>query len=114
MKSTFFQRLDRYPPALIRLLARNPDGSVMTDTDIAKRGCRHQFAYAADWSGIPIEQADSFLSACRADPMDTNWVRRVNRLTKPSSTCRFTWLQRSPLWPQLKPILAVYAATLKK
>ena len=114
MSTLFFQRLRRYPPCLIRLLARNPNGTAMSDGDIVARGCRHQFGYAPSWDGIPVDQADAFLTACGADPLDTKWVRRVNRLTKADSTCRFTWLQRSALWPQFKTLLKVYMTTLKK
>lgn len=112
MTTRYFRRLAKYPPCLIRLLARNPNGSAMSNGDLASRGCRHFFDYATTWEGIPIDQADAYLRACGADPLDTNWCRRVNRMTKPNSTAKMIWLQRSPMWPIFKDILKVYVTTL--
>jgi hypothetical protein len=33
-------------------------------------------------------------------------------MTKPNSTTKMVWLQRSPMWPIFKDILKVYLTTL--
>lgn len=117
MNTKLFQRLRKFPPPLIRLLARSPTGAALSDQDLVARGCPlplvKSLPYLPSWDAVTIRDADVFLRACDADPMDTAWVRNVNRLTKPSTPTKWSWLRRAPHWAQLREILTVYARTLK-
>lgn len=118
MRTLYLKRLAKYPPCLVRLLARSKSGQALTDQEIVDRGCPLPIvktaSYESSWDNLTAYEIDRFLSACGADPLNTAWVRNTNRLTKPSTPTRWTWLRRAPHWPQLREVLTVYARALKK
>ena len=72
---TLLDRLNRYPPRLIRLLARKQHGQLpMSAADIALRGGLSvtrvkQISKARSWERIQIRTAQAFISGCGVDPM---------------------------------------------
>lgn len=112
---SLWSKLDRYPPVLIRLLAKNPDGTAMTDDQIGRHidpALVGWLSLKTNWSDVPVQHARSFISACRADLGDRNWVRRTNRYVKPDSNAKFTHLVNSPEWPRFKRLLAIYVSSI--
>jgi len=112
---TFWQKLDQYPPVLIRLLARSPEGVALTDEQIARGFDPALLAWLSvkkSWDDVPVQHVRGFLAACRADFNDRNWVRLNNRYTRRDSKAKFTHLLKSPEWPRFRVLLAVYAQIL--
>lgn len=107
---TLWQKLDRFPPVVIRLLARNPDGTAMTDREIAERGVRLSdvkgLSYLTDWDYVNTATARCFLGACNCDLEDPKVVRNLNRYLKRDP--KFTHLRRSPRFGEFKEMLSLW------
>lgn len=99
----FKQRLDRYPPILIRLLTTRGRGAekwVPTDRQIAEASglsmAQVKFvSYSTSWDSIPIATAYSFLMGCDIDLEKRRCFRRLEWMRRNG---RFTHLKKSPLW----------------
>lgn len=106
----FFELCDRFPPILVRLLARDKGGA-MTNKQIADamRACeprpRRMMAIQPEdefnfgWDFFSLEELRSFTRACHLDftsPRDLNRVETYLRKNggKPS----FKYLTKDPLW----------------
>lgn len=117
MRTRYAQRLAKYPPCLIRLLARSATGIALTDQALVDRGCPlpvvKALSYQTEWGSASLWDVDRFLSACGADPLNTKWVRNTNRLIKPSTPTQWSWVRRAPHWPAMREVLVIYARTLK-
>ncbi len=113
MKTRYLDKLRQYPPVMIRLMARNADGSAMTDAQIAGRGCPlgvvRMLSVSVSWR-LPLDDCDSFLHACGADPSNYRWVQNVSRLKKRAT--KWIWLQKSPEWLAFRELLRIYYTTL--
>ena len=71
-RMTFEQRIHSFPPILVRLLARFPDGTPMSLEEIALNGdFTHYEAMAiascTSWDGISVSDMIQFTAACRVD-----------------------------------------------
>lgn len=111
----FWQKLEKYPPVLVRLLARTPDGHALTDEQISATIDPALVAWLSvktNWNDVPIQHIKGFLFACRADLTDHRWVRLNNRYTSANSKAKFTHLVNSPDWPAYRKLLAIYAKYL--
>lgn len=104
----FKQRLDRYPPILIRLLAtqgrrrRGPAaaGAVLTDHDIASASGLplaevKRLSYSTSWAGIPVDVAYQFLAGCDIDLEKRRTFRRLEYMRRDG---HFRHLRQSPLF----------------
>lgn len=104
--SLFWERLDRYPPLLCRLLARVPRGRVLETDEIASRSGLTPIQVLTissqlDWRGIDLPTARAFMVGCNTDLSNRQHCRRIwmylkAQPKKPSS--RFVHLRRSPNW----------------
>lgn len=99
----FKQRLDRYPPILIRLCAtrgRYPNERALTDQQIAD-ACGLTMAevkrvsYSTDWDQIPIATAYRFLTGCDIDIERRKTLRRLEWRRRFGG---FRYLRKSPLF----------------
>ncbi len=112
---TFWQKLDSLPPVAIRLLAKNADGSAMTDETIRARAgiplaAVKRLSYLPSWDDVRIYEARKFLLGCNCDLTDTRRVRVLNQYLRRDP--KFTHLRKSPRFPEFREMLEVYAATL--
>lgn len=115
MNTRYFKRLERYPPSLVRLLARDDTSTALTDKQLSKicpLPILRSLSISTDWKLATVEEIDLFLTACRADPGDPVWVRQTNRLLK-SKWLRWTWLYRSPQREYFIEVMKVYASSAK-
>lgn len=106
---TLWQKLDRFPPVVIRLLARNPDGSAMTDQHLARLlplSEVKRLSYAINWVGVPVDLARRYLQACNCDLEDPAVVRNLNRYLKRDP--KFTHLRKSPRFGEFKEMLGLW------
>lgn len=109
-RETFWTRINRFPPILVRLLARHPRGEPMTTLEIADRSGLSPFQVEAlsqstDWSTIDLPTAQKFLCACRIDLTNTVQMKRVKVYLKGPvkngvrAPTPYRYLKTSPLWP---------------
>lgn len=99
----FSQRLDRYPPILVRLLTtwgRGAKAWMPSDAQIAKAGGLSmadvkRLAYSTSWAGIPIDLIDRYLAGCKVDLQNR---REFGRLEYMRLQGTFEHARRSPLW----------------
>jgi hypothetical protein len=103
---TLPQKLDRFPPVVIRLLARErrPDGSVraLTTFDIATRSglTRSEVAHLSrltSWGDVSIEVMLAFVKGCGADLDNRDWLRK-NAAYMASIRSIPRYLLKSPEW----------------
>jgi hypothetical protein len=98
-----WKRIDRYPPILVRLLARHPRSLPLTDAEIAQRSGGLLGPYqvgaisqALSWDRIAVGDMRAFLLACGFDICNRRDVKRVEVYLKTRAS--FRYLRRSPLW----------------
>lgn len=118
----FWQKLERYPPVLVRLLARHPvtgealsdervydNAAILSDTAGLPALPWHDLqwiAHATDWDHVPVGKMQVFCHACNVDFTDPARLKVLNRYLKDA---KFTHLKRHPDWPQFKKLLKIYA-----
>lgn len=102
----FWQRIDKYPPVLCRLLARLPKGRPLTDAEIAEKSGLSQaqveaYSRQTDWTGIDLPNARSFMLGCGTDLSNRAHCKRIVVYLKSQPKqhrSRFTHLRRDPQW----------------
>lgn len=112
------ERLDRYPPILVRLLARRGRGRETWYPDDASLAAvcglsiaRFKFIeWSTDWRDITNGDRRAYFMGC-----DVNLENRatLKRLEYMRVRGNFTWLHKSPLWgPQFREMVEVYVESL--
>jgi len=109
--------LKRFPPVLVRLLAREPVARkhvrALSDQEVAIRAEMPlkriaEISSMTSWDTVPIGEAERFCRACRFDPFncyDRNRAAAYNR-----TNARYTYLRISPYWNKtFKPLIKVLA-----
>jgi hypothetical protein len=97
----FWVRLNRYPPVLCRLLAREKRGRPLTTAEIAERSGLppakvEAISASISWDGIEVEDMRRFVQACGCDFDNQPNMRRVEDYLRKRP--KFTYLKRSPQW----------------
>lgn len=111
---TFWDKLDRFPPVLVRLLARE-GGEALTDRQIAVTSGLPlaevlRLGHLTSWDDVTAHVMRRFLIGCEVDLEDRATFRNLNRYMKDP---KFDHLRRHKSWPQFKTMLALYAETLR-
>ena len=102
----FWERLDRYPPILCRLLARHPRGKAFSSVEIADRSGLSVMQVIAisnqtDWSGVDLPTARRFMLGCSTDLSNRSHCIRMHmylRLQAKDPSKRFMFLRKSGEW----------------
>ena len=108
--TSFYSYANRFPPCLVRLLARHKSGPSMTTAEIAARSNLDAYevdaiSRSANWDAIPFSRMKAFLLACDVDFCNRESMRRkVNYLR---SQNKFQYLRRSPEWETILRPLAI-------
>ena len=102
MRSVFWKRVHRYPPILVRLLARHPHGPPLTAIEISERTglpllTIETISQSLDWKGIDIYMLNLFCCACGMDFFDRRSMKRVEQYLR-AGPSRFSYLRRSEQW----------------
>lgn len=116
---TYLAKLRRYPPVLVRLLARSPgEDRALTDIEIEKRsdgrlslGLIRWLSTLTCWDEVTVGDHLLFCRACNVDLMDTARLRTLNRYLKDP---RFRHLRRDGQWPMFRELMRIYAKSLCK
>ena len=104
-KLSFWEKLDRFPPIVCRLLARRKQASggivAMTASEIASRGgmtvCEvNSLSWLTSWEGVPMRQVRQFSLACGVDFCDRANMREHSAYVKRCAS--FKYLKKSPEW----------------
>ena len=101
--SRLFTLLERYPPMLVRLLARRDRQTITTERIALDMGTTPMFvlqiASRHDWRGLSIDNFMGFTCACNLDLTSTVDVNRVETyLRKNRGHPMFKYLVRDPEW----------------
>jgi hypothetical protein len=114
---TLFQKLDRFPPVVIRLLAKHK-GAAMSDKEIegdaARRGARYHLAlpeikrlsYLTSWDQVTIGTTRAFLHACNCNLEDRDTFRNLSRYLLQDP--KFTHLRKSERFPEFREMLGTW------
>lgn len=111
-------KLERFPPVLVRLLAKDANGELLPDHEIVllSKGelsladVRH-LSYLPCWDEVPVAKMKNFCLACGVDFADRETMRTLTRYI--SKRPKFQHLRQHPRFPEFKLMLnelATYAA----
>lgn len=111
--STFWTRAKRFPPILVRLLARRQRyDRPMTDEEIAERSGLDLYSvkaiyWSTDWSCCSLPAMHCYLVACGIDFENREQMQRIYKYLKRNPTWKS--LRVSPHWKSLyEPLLRRY------
>jgi len=111
---SIWAKLDRFPPVLVRLLAKNADGSAMTDAQIVNAANSRvsladvkRLSFTTDWDdAVSVRHCRNFVKACGVDFANREQMRNANRYI--SKDPKFLHLRRDKNFPAFKEMLRVY------
>ena len=106
-------KLDRYPPVIVRVLAKASPELLLTDEELVQRAggklsladVKH-LSYLPTWDHVPVAKMRAFCTAAGVDFAKPAVMRRLNRYLRSGS--RFRHLQRDPKREEYMRMLAVY------
>lgn len=92
---TFWQKTRRYPPALIRILARHPRGQLLSDEHISKASGLtlnevRLLSVSMEWV-VTVGAMERFLRACSIDFENRGQMQRIG-----------SYLRDKPKWLHLR------------
>lgn len=112
--STFWEKLDSFPPIVCRLLARtrSDTGGIrpLSTEEIAQRFMTNpmnimSLSWRCDWSGLDVKTVRSFTEACEVFLEDRDNLRKHAAYIRRVPTWKY--LQTSPDWETLYRPLAI-------
>lgn len=102
--SSFFKLCERFPPPLVRLLARHKNGRAMTTKEIATAASwslmwTEGVASEPEWSGVSVGDLQRFTEACNLDFTSRADLNRAETyLRKNGGKPPFKYLTSAPDW----------------
>lgn len=115
--NTFWDKCEKYPPALIRMLARWPRGDLKTDEEIADgsgldKRMVNLISHQLDWTGIDVIIMRAFMVGCGIDFEDRAKMKQVGEYWKRNP--KLLHLKRDPEWrtrwdPLRKKVALIFA-----
>jgi len=118
------KRLERFPPILVRLLARDPRGNPLSTAEISRRCGLSRLTVAllseeTSWDQVPISHYRSFCSACGIDLLNAHQIKRQESYLNGKlvngvrHSPLFLFLKRSPDWETYyNPLMLRYLSSL--
>ncbi len=106
--SVFYKRIDKYPPVLVRLMARKPRASgngngtrPLTTVEIAaKSGLPESMveglSHSTTWKGVDVYTVRDFTVACGVDFTNPLHMKRLSQYLQ--KRCAFHYLRKSQDW----------------
>jgi hypothetical protein len=118
---SIYHYLPKFPPCLVRLLAREKHGPPLTVRQISDRSALPVYqvvtlSQMTNWKGVDVETVRAFTHGCGLDLDDPRSVKRKlvylggQNAKKPNRIPpRFSYLRRSPEWETFfKPLFAAW------
>jgi hypothetical protein len=121
--NSFWKVAEKYPPILVRLLARHKNGPPLSTSEIVNRCAAEgwpmssyivgMISSATTWDNIPFGEMRVFLSACDMDFCDRDDMNRKAAYLR-SVKHRFGYLSQSPEFlTVLRPLALRYREHIK-
>ncbi len=120
MSLSLWQRLDRFPPLVVRLLARRRQVSggvvALTVEEISKRSGLsalevQSLSWLSSWDSVPVSKIKKFSEACGIDFASRVNMREQSAYIRRSPT--FKYLSKSPDWESTyQPMIKAYVEFL--
>lgn len=109
MTSNFYTRAKRFPPVIVRMLARVPRGRPLTSLEISQASgipvARvDSISRSSSWAGIDVYEMQKFCSACSVDFSSRASMKRVETYIRGAVVNgkrippAFAYLKKSPDW----------------
>ena len=120
--SNFYKLCQRFPPVLVRLLARK-DGKVMTSSEIAEEQRKFDPRRVSviqpedtSWDNFTLEEVRNLTRACDLDFTDPKAINRAEcYLRKNNGHPTFKYLTSSPEWKTYYlPLLLRWRASMRE
>lgn len=112
-----WKKLERFPPVLVRLLAKNEDGTWMSDEDIWAASGQElmwsdikRLSYLTRWDDVTNRLTRLFSTTCRVDFANREQMRNAGRYLKDP---KFAHLKNDRNFPEAKTMLKIYLQTLR-
>jgi hypothetical protein len=112
---SFYSYAEKYPPILVRLLARHRNGPPYTTAEISKRAGISEYvvnsiSQEVNWDMILFSHMRAFLAACDCDFTDFKAMDRKDAYMRVKfKAAKFEYLHDSPEWDYvLKPLVLRY------
>ena len=105
----FWTLLDRYPPCLVRMLARHKRGPLKTDKEIAVAskidlGIVEGMSELLDWDSVRVTTLRRFLAGCGIDLTNSTRMKRLNEYL--ARNPKLLYLRNDPEWEtRWKPLI---------
>lgn len=112
--TSFWKLTHRFPPCLVRMLARHQRGPLKTDEEIAKDGGLHSvmvrlLSSATDWDHTELGLMRRYLQGCGIDFENRIKMKRLHEYI--SRHPRLLYLRNDPEWEsRWKPLLLKWRA----
>lgn len=102
-KSDFWTVIERFPPILIRLLARHPRGRPLTTLEIAERSQLPPYlvetiSLSLTWDGIDLPSFKKFTIACNLDLTKYSQRKRAQNYLMAAMGNKYRYLKMDPAW----------------
>lgn len=126
MKPTPEERLQRFPPIFLRLLARHQHGEAKTIREIAWQGKLDEMlaltiSRLASWDTVRIADAFAFMRGCGINVFEPRDYRRLMVYVKGKKTPdgrvspKYAHLRKSPAWQtELQPLAKEWERLIKE
>lgn len=110
-------KLDRFPPAIVRLLARRTTGHqvvALTDAEVARAAGLtvsevRSLSKLRSWDDVPVATMMSFIKGCGADLDNRDWLRK-NAAYMENIRGVPRYLRKSPDWETtFQPLVGLLA-----
>ena len=119
--SNFYKLCDKYPPILVRLLARNKNGRAMTNAEIARAAEWTELqvmniASQTSWEHIHLADVRAFTRACGLDFTSRGDTNRAGcYLRRKNGRPPFKYLTKDPHWQTCYlPLIVGWRRSLKQ
>ena len=136
---SYYTYAEKYPPCLVRLLARHKGGPPLTTEQISESMVKHWYTHGGNprmtlsiqpfsgyvvnaisqeltWNNIEFGAMRAFLAACECDFTDFKTMDRKDAYMRVKfKTAKFDFLHRSPEWETvLQPLVLRYRQFLSE
>lgn len=107
--TSFWKLCERFPPCLVRMLARHPRGPLLSDEQIAKQGelsllSVRMVSGHLDWDGIDVCMMRRFLTGCGIDFENRIKIKRLTEYL--SRNPKLLYLRNDAEWDtRWKPLI---------
>jgi hypothetical protein len=114
---TPWEKLEKFPPVLVRLLAKDTQGRGLTDHEVAAASGLpvadvKRLSYLTSWDNVSNHDTRRFLSGCGCDLFTPRHYKTLSQYRR--RTSKFVHLTRHANWHEFREMMRVLAAHLSR